>query len=100
MTQLTFKRTGTDHEGEITVDLDSLPAGEAQNLFRLIHAADFFNLPEQVGVAGTLDEPQYVISIGYGTGKQHTVSVNDAAVPETLRPLIDELTVLTDTQSA
>jgi hypothetical protein len=100
MTQLTFKRTGTDHESEFTFDLDSLPGGEAQNLFHLIHEADFFRLPEQIGVAGALDEPQYVITIGYGNGKQHTVSVNDAAVSEALRPLIDELTALADAQSA
>jgi hypothetical protein len=100
MTQITFKRTGTDHEGEFNLDLDTLPAGESQNLFRLIHEADFFKLPEQLGTAGALDEPQYLITIGYGDGKHHSVSVNDARVPESLRPLIEELTVLADAQSA
>lgn len=100
MTQIIFKRTGTDHEGEFSIDLANMPGAESQNLFNLIHASDFFELPEHIGTAGTLDEPQYLITIEYGSGNQHTVSVNDASVPETLRPLIDELTRIVDAQSA
>jgi hypothetical protein len=100
MTQISFKRTGTDREGEFNLDLDSLPAGEAQHLYRLIHEADFFNLPEQLGTASGVDEPQYLLTIGYGDGKQHAVSVNDARAPESLRPLLEELTILADAQSA
>src|SRR5688572_12810684 len=76
MTNISFKRTGTDREVEYNLDLDTLPGGETQNLYRLIHEADFFNLPEHLGTAGALDETQYTITIGYGDQKQHTVSVN------------------------
>lgn len=100
MTQINFKRTGTDREAELNVDLNSLPASESQNLMRLVTEAGFFELPENLGTAGTLDEPQYVITVEYGTNRRHTVHVNDAAVPQTLRPLIEGLSELADAQSA
>ena len=99
MTKIIFKRTGTDHEGEFHLDLDNMPGTEAQNLFHLIQEADFFKLPEQMGTAGTLDEPQFLITVEYGSGNQHAVSVNDAAVPDSLRPLVDELGKIVDAQS-
>ncbi len=100
MIQINFKRTGTDRETEFNVDLEALPAAESQNLFQLIHDADFFKLPEQLGTAGTLDDLQYTMTIGFGDNKTHTVSVNDARVPPSLRPLIEEQTALADAQSA
>jgi hypothetical protein len=92
-------RTGTDNDTEFTVDLDSLPAGEGANLMRLISETKFFELPENLGMTGALDEPQYVITVRYGGDRHHTVHVNNAAVPKNLRPLVDELVALADMQS-
>jgi hypothetical protein len=101
MTQIHFKRTGTDRELELKVDVATLPAGAAQSMFSLISQSGFFELPENLGTAATLDEPQYVITVVYGQdNREHTVQVADAQVPESLRPLIDELMALADAQSA
>jgi hypothetical protein len=99
MTRLIYKRTGTDHETALDVEVDSLPGAASQNLFTLISNADFFSLPENLGTPRTLDEPQHIITLEYGGGKQHTVRCADAVVPDSLRPLIEELSALADAQS-
>ncbi len=99
MIKVSFKRTGTDHETDYAVDLNDLPETEAQNLLRLIEEADFFDLPENLGTASLLDEPQYLITIEYGKDEHHTVGVNDAAVPESLRPLVTKLIALANAQT-
>ena len=95
MTAITFKRTGADHEIQSSFELDGLPAADAQDLRRLIEAARFFSLPESLGTAGMLDEPQYVVTIE-SDGRQRTVSVNDGAVPPALRPLLEALSRLAE----
>ena len=99
MTEIKFVRAGTANDTEFTIDLDSLPAGAGANLMRLISETEFFELPENLGMTGALDEPQYVITVRYGSDRHHTVRVNHAAVPKDLRPLVDELVVLADMQS-
>lgn len=100
MTRILYKRTGTDHETELNVEVDRLPAAAAQNLFSLIAESDFFKLPEDLGTPATLDEPQFIITIEYGDGKKHTIRAADAGVPDSLRPLIEGLSALADAQSA
>ena len=56
-------RTGTQNDTEFTIDLDSLPAGEGANLMRLVSETKFFELPENLGMTGALDEPQYIITV-------------------------------------
>jgi len=99
MTKLTFKRTGADHETHLDLNVDQLSPDEGQNLQQLIEAANFFQLSEYIGTAGLLDEPQYIVGIE-ADGRRHSVNVNDAAVPESLRPLIVELNRLADAQRA
>ena len=92
MTRVTFKRSGNTADPEINVglDLDSLPAGEAQNLLKLIADANFFNLPEKPAKGSSPDGLQYVVSVEAGQAR-HTVQVSDEAAPDSIRPLLDEL---------
>jgi hypothetical protein len=99
MTRINFKRTGADHEIHLELDVEQLPAGQGPNLQRMIEAANFFQLSENMGTAGVLDEPQYVVSIEVD-GRWHTVNVNDAAVPASLRPLLIELGRLADARQS
>jgi emfourin len=98
--RIRFKRTGTDHETDINLDLDGLPRTQAEDLLRLIEAADFFNLPENLGTAALLDEPQYVLAVEDHNGRRHVVNVNDGSVPPALRPLLEKLNSLADTRAA
>lgn len=96
MINIRFKRTGADRETEFEADLDRLPEAQAGKLSYLLEAAHFFELPELLGTAGQLDEPQYVVTVQDQHGARHTVSVNDSAVPTSLRPLLGELNSLAD----
>jgi hypothetical protein len=74
------------------IDTDTLPSTEADRLLRLIEEARFFGLPTtlQSNLPGG-DRFQYRIKVEEG-GKRKEVFADEAAVPETLRPLIDYLT--------
>lgn len=74
------------------IDTDTLPSTEADRLRRLIEEARFFDLPTtlQSNTPGG-DRFQYHITVEEG-GKRKEVFADEAAVPESLRPLIDYLT--------
>lgn len=89
--QLTFERTGGFAGMKMTkvIDTETLPADEANQMRRLVDAADFFRLPATI----TAKTPQpdrfgYRITVQDGD-KQHTVAVTEQAVPGTLRPLLE-----------
>ncbi|SRR5208283_3677310 len=74
------------------IDVDALPVKIGEEVRKLIEAAGFFQLPESIKATNPgADRFQYQITMDSGGGK-HTVSVDDAAVPETLRPLLRWLT--------
>ncbi len=74
-----------------SVDTATLPAEEANQLHQLVEAADFFNLPATItSPAPQYDRFQYKLTVEEN-GKEHTVMVNEPAVPETLKPLIQWL---------
>jgi hypothetical protein len=74
-----------------TVDVDSLPTAEANQLRQLVEATDFFNYPAQITAASSLpDRFQYQITVEDNQQK-HTVIVGEAAIPNNLRPLIELL---------
>lgn len=81
------------NEISLELDLNSLPADEAQHLIRLITEADFFKLPEDLAGQVTTDEFQYTINVKAGQSN-HTVRVTDTTMPEHLLPLVKELTIL------
>lgn len=89
---ISFERSG-GFAGMIlstSVDTTTLAPTEAHNVEQLVEAADFFNLPATL-VSPQPDRFQYQITIAQPT-KQHTVTVGEASMPGTLRPLIDWLT--------
>ena len=90
--KISFERTGgfAGMRMAITVDADSLPNPDATALRKLVTDADFFNLA--VPSAGKVipDGFQYAITIE-GDGKQRTIQITDAAIPDKLRPLLEDL---------
>lgn len=75
----------------VQIDTDTLPSTEAHRLRSLIEAAHFFNLPTSLksSLPGG-DRFQYRIKVEE-RGKRKEVFSDEAAVPETLRPLLDYL---------
>lgn len=90
--QVSFERSGGFTGISITVTLDSasLSADEATHLHHLVDAADFFNLPTAIAGSAQPDRFQYRVSI-QEHNQQHTVTVKESAIPDTLKPLLDWL---------
>jgi hypothetical protein len=79
---------------ELSVNSADLPAEEANALQQDIEAADFFALPTCISSQdGGADRFQYQITIE-DADRKHTVEVGEAALPDTLRPLIRRLELL------
>jgi transposase len=95
MTTVTFKRSGgfIGQGMKYVLDLNHLPTGNAKKLVRLIKKAGFFNLPENLITKFMPDEYQYTLTVDVGI-TSHTVRTNDTTMPESLRPLVDELSSL------
>jgi hypothetical protein len=100
--QITFERSGGFGGMRLMTSLDShtLPPEQAQELERLVEAADFFSLPSQLtgtagpyGTIGGADRFFYQVTVDEGD-RQHTVEANESAIPTTLSPLIERLTAL------
>ena len=95
MTTITFKRSGgfvgTGMKYEL--NLNQLPQNDANSLIHLIQQAEFFNIPENLIVKFNPDEYQYTITVDAGI-ISHTVRTNDTTMPASLRPLVDELSIL------
>ena len=95
MTKIKFERSGglLGQSINLDLDLDSLPAQESQDLLQRIQKCDFFKLPENLVTKSNPDEFQYAITVESGTA-QHSVRTSDTSAPESLRPLIAELSSL------
>jgi hypothetical protein len=98
MTMINFKRTGGTMDNELTMnfDLASLPGSVAQRLQNLVTDSDFFEVPIVNDLMPRPDEYQYDITVVAGNSI-HTVRVSDTSMPNSLRPLVEELTTLTET---
>jgi hypothetical protein len=73
------------------VDSATLSEEEARELYELVGAANFFALPAAPPPrASQPDAFSYSITVEDG-GRQHTVRLSEADVPESLRPLLDWL---------
>lgn len=73
------------------VSSDALPAEERNKLAELIETAHFFELPPLLRATEPgADRFQYKISVETEQG-EHTVQVDEAAVPAPLQPLISWL---------
>jgi Emfourin len=71
------------------VDSSQLSPEEGQELNHLVESARFFDLPADVRAASPgADRFQYKLTVKAGP-REHTVAVDDAAMPATLRPLLN-----------
>ena len=95
MTKINFKRTGgiAGREVNADIDLNELPAEESQALMRLITETNFFKIPQNLIGHVTPDEYEYTVTVEAGN-THHTIQTSDTNAPESLRPLLEELTRL------
>jgi len=92
MAKITFERSGGFLEPsiEFTLDLDTVSSHAAQRMLYLIEDADFFNLPGSPASKPVIDEFFYTVTVEAGSNR-HSVAVSESAMPDALRPLVDEL---------
>jgi hypothetical protein len=97
MTMINFKRMGgsSGQETSMSFDLGSMPGGAAQRLHGLLTESNFFDVPTVNNLMTRPDEYEYVITVVAGNSI-HTVHVSDTTMPQSLRPLVEELTELTE----
>ena len=90
--RIQFERSGGFAGIRLTTSVDSaaLPDDDARRLREMVDGAGFFELPPVIGKPAP-DRFQYRLTVEDGK-RRHTVEVNEAAVPPSLRPLIDWLT--------
>jgi hypothetical protein len=75
------------------LDLNSIPGPTAQRIQSMLTDANFFEIPLVNDLRAGPDEYEYTITVVAGNSL-HTVHVSDTSMPESLRPLVDELTQL------
>lgn len=94
MTTITFGRSGgiIGNELHYTFELESLSEEETQRIQKLIEDANFFNIPANLEGSSSPDEFRYEITVNDGT-ENHTVYTTDTAMPQSLIPLVKELTM-------
>lgn len=95
MTMINFRRTGGTMGREISMDMDlaKIPGSEAQRLDGLLTGSNFFEIPTVNDLMARPDEYEYAITVVAGNS-MHSVHVTDTSMPESLRPLVEELTQL------
>jgi hypothetical protein len=75
------------------LNLNDMPISDVRNITRLVEDAQFFDLPENLIKNFEPYEYQYTITVDAGI-TYHTVRTNDSTMPMTLRPLVNELAML------
>ena len=97
MTMIQFKRTGGSMDREMAMDFDlsSMPGSVSQRLQNILAGSNFFDVPVVNDLRTGPDEYRYDITVVAGNSI-HTVHVSDTSMPESLRPLVEELTELTE----
>ena len=88
---ITLERSGgfTGINKVIAIDTAKLPQNESEKLSMLLEAANFFNLPAYIAAdSSQRDCFQYSLTIE-DEDKQHTVTVSESSIPETLTPIIE-----------
>jgi hypothetical protein len=76
----------------ISIDVDALPASDADRLRQLVRAANFFALPAHIGTPppGAADMRTYTLTIEDG-GQHHTVRIAEPITDATLQELVEAL---------
>ena len=80
----------------MSFDLDSMPGSVARRLQNLLTDSNFFEVPVVNDLRAAPDEYQYDITVVAGNSI-HTVHVTDTSMPQSVRPLVEELTELAET---
>ena len=80
-------------EMAVDLNLNEMPANLSQRLQNLITESNFFATPVLNEAFSRPDEFEYTVSIDAGNS-MHTVRTTDSSMPESLRPLIEDLTEL------
>lgn len=95
MTKITFKRSGgfIGRGMRFELNLKNMPISDVRKITRLVEDAQFFDLPENLIKNFQPDEYQYTITVDAGI-TNHTVRTNDSTMPSSLRPLVNELSLL------
>jgi hypothetical protein len=90
---INFKRTGGTMGRELSMDIDlnNMPASESRRLHNMIDESKFFEVPVVSDLRTGPDEYEYVITVVAGNSI-HTVHVSDTSMPDSLRPLVEDLT--------
>jgi hypothetical protein len=90
--RILYERTGGFMGRSVSLDLnlDEMPADQSATLRRLVDESDFFGLEELPTKTSRPDEFLYIITITTKTIR-HTIRASDSSMPETLRPLLNEL---------
>lgn len=94
--KICFKRTGglAAISLSVTLDTDSLPAEDSGRLHNLINAVSLFDQPDFMRSATPgADRFHYEIKLE-AEGRVKTIEIDESAVPEILRPLLEYLTGL------
>jgi hypothetical protein len=92
--RIDFERTGgfAGMRVTVTVNIESLSPEDAQDLREMVDGAEFFDLPEVITTpAPGADRFHYKLTVE-DEEREHTVEMGEAAMPETLQPLIQRLT--------
>jgi hypothetical protein len=93
---LIFERSGgfTAIPLRLRVNTEDLDIQESTLLHSQVEVADFFNLPERgTSSGGGYDRFVFKLTV-QKAGKSHAIEYGDASIPETLQPLIDQLSTM------
>jgi hypothetical protein len=95
---INFKRTGGSMGKELTMDFDlnNMPASEAQRLHNMLNESKFFEIPVVDDLRASPDEYEYVITVVAGNSI-HTIHLSDTSMPQSVRPLVEDLTEIAKT---
>jgi hypothetical protein len=98
MTMINFKRSGGALGRELTMDFDlnNMPASEAQRLHNMLNESKFFEIPVVEDLRASPDEYEYVITVVAGNSI-HTIHLSDTSMPQSVRPLVEDLTEIAKT---
>jgi hypothetical protein len=89
--EIHLERTGGFAGLRLSHDIgpNDLTPEDTQELNRLVESSKFFDLPSQMKAANPgADRFQYTLKLDNGE-REHTVELDDAAVPATVRPLLN-----------
>lgn len=88
-----FERSGgfMGRTTSLTLDVNQLPHDQAETLRRLLEDANFVMLDEELVSHPMPDEFDYTITVETDD-LHHAVHTSDSSAPDSLRPLIHELT--------